>query len=95
MDTPTSIVLLTFAVIVPSLVVSIFVVEGLIVHHVCKSEGRPFSPFWFADWRWHRRILSLAWFRQASDAGYLTLRLSLYGGWAMILLGLIVVLRRD
>jgi hypothetical protein len=95
MDTPTSIVLLTIAVIGPSLVASIFVVEGLIVRSVCRAEGRPFSPFWFADWHWHKRILSLAWFRQASDAGYLTLRLSIYGGWALILLGMIVVLRRD
>jgi hypothetical protein len=95
MAAQTSIALLALGALIPALFVLIFVVEGLIVRHVCAREGRPFPPFWFADWHWHLRIMSLAWFKEASDAGYLRLRLVLYGGWVVLLLGLIVVLRRD
>jgi hypothetical protein len=95
MDSSTSLVLLTFAVIIPAMIVSVIVVESLIVRHVCLREGRPFPPLWFFDWRWLARTLSFAWLREASDAGYLTLRLSLYAGWTLILLGLIVVVGRD
>jgi hypothetical protein len=92
---PTNLVLLALGALIPALFISIFVVEGLIVRHVCAREGRPFPLLWFADWRWHLRIMSLAWFREAAQAGYLRLRLALYGGWVVLLLGLIVVLRPD
>jgi hypothetical protein len=95
MDTPTHLVLLALGATIPALFVTIFIVEGLTVRHVCIKEGRPFPLFWFADWRWHLRIMSWQWFKEASEAGYLTLRLSLYLGWTLILLGLIVVLGRD
>jgi hypothetical protein len=95
MAAQTSIALLALGALIPALFVSIFVVEGLIVRHVCAKEGKPFPMFWFADWRWHLRIMSPAWFREAAQAGYLKLRLALYGGWIVLLLGLIVVLRRD
>jgi hypothetical protein len=68
------------------------VVDDFIIRHVCRREGRAYPVLWFWRWYWVKRVSSWSWYREASDAGYFKLRVTLHIATACLFVGAVFLL---
>ena len=63
------------------LMAAMAIVDDRILQHVCKREGRRYTPFWFFSSYWYWRVFSFGWFKEAKNVGLLPAKASLFGLW--------------